>query len=130
MRSAAYLLDTHAVLWMASRPDKLSELAKQAILDHRYDKYVSVASAWEVAIKLSLGKLELSGGVKEFFRICSSNGLAILNIEKAHLQLVETLPFIHRDPFDRLLIATATRENLTLISADSHVNQYAVPCLW
>ena len=87
-------------------------------------------SAWEVAIKLGTGKLRLEGGLDEFFRIINENGLIVLNIEPAYLQAIQVLPFWHKDPFDRILITTATVENLTLVSADENIPKYDVMWLW
>ena len=125
-----YLLDTHVVLWMAENSPMLSDAAKLAILDKHSLKFVSIVSAWEVAIKLTTGKLRLEGGLEEFFHIMDENGLQVLGIERAYLQRVQTLPFWHKDPFDRLLIATAVIENMVLISADENVPKYEVPWLW
>lgn len=125
-----YLLDTHVVLWMAENSPMLSNAAKQAILDKNSFKFVSIVSAWEVAIKLATGKLRLEGGLEEFFRIMDENGLQILGIERAYLQRIQTLPFWHKDPFDRLLVATAIIENMVLISADENMPKYEVSWLW
>lgn len=125
-----YLLDTHVVLWMAENSPMLSNAAKQAILDKNSFKFVSIVSAWEVAIKLATGKLRLDGGLEEFFRIMDENGLQILGIERAYLQRIQTLPFWHKDPFDRLLVATAIIENMVLISADENMPKYEVSWLW
>lgn len=125
-----YLLDTHVVLWMAENSPMLSNAAKQAILDKNSFKFVSIVSAWEVAIKLATGKLRLEGGLEEFFRIMDENGLQVLGIERAYLQRIQTLPFWHKDPFDRLLVATAIIENMVLISADENMPKYEVSWLW
>ena len=125
-----YLLDTHVVLWMAENSPMLSNAAKQAILDKNSFKFVSIVSAWEVAIKLATGKLRLEGGLEEFFRIMDENGLQVLGIERAYLQRIQTLPFWHKDPFDRLLVATAIIENMVLISADENMLKYEVSWLW
>jgi PIN domain nuclease of toxin-antitoxin system len=125
-----YLLDTHVVLWMAENSPMLSDAAKLAILDKHSLKFVSIVSAWEVAIKLTTGKLRLEGGLEEFFRIMDENGLQVLGVERAYLQKIQTLPFFHKDPFDRLLIATAIIENMTLISIDENVPKYEVSWLW
>lgn len=125
-----YLLDTHVVLWLAASPDQLSETAKQVLLDPSAYLYVSIASAWEVAIKISLGKLELSDGVDGFFQICADNGIQVLPVKQSHLSLVQSMPFHHRDPFDRLLLATAQAEGLTLLSADSQVYRYNLAWVW
>lgn len=89
-----YLLDTHVVLWMAQNSPLLSLAAKQAILDKQSQKYVSIVSAWEVAIKLGTGKLRLEGGLDEFFRIINENGLIVLNIEIHTFESVEMFAFL------------------------------------
>ena len=111
-----YLLDTHIVLWLAENSPKLSDEAKVIILNEANEKFVSIASCWEVAIKLSLNKLALAGGVSEFFRIIHNNSFRLLQVAEGHLNILEFLPFHHRDPFDRLLIATAIAEQLILSS--------------
>ena len=125
-----YLLDTHVILWLATNSPFLSETAKRAILDNNNEKYVSIVSAWEVAIKLGTQKLQLDGGLAEFFRMIDVNGFLLLGIEREYLQYVQTLAFFHKDPFDRLLIATANVENLTLISIDDNIQKYDVNWLW
>lgn len=125
-----YLLDTHVVLWLAASPEQLSEPAKEVLLDSSVRLYASIASAWEVAIKISLGKLQLTGGVDGFFQICADNGIQILPVKQSHLSLVQCMPFHHRDPFDRLLLATAQTEGLALLSADSQVYRYNAAWLW
>ena len=120
-----YLLDTHIVLWFAENSPKLSEPAKTIILDETDEKYVSVASCWEVSIKLSIGKLGLIGGISEYFRIIERNGFYLLDIMEDYLIALETLPFHHRDPFDRLLVATALANSFVLLSDDSKLQAYA-----
>jgi PIN domain nuclease of toxin-antitoxin system len=125
-----YILDTHTLLWLAKNDPQLSDKAKQVIFDSANEKFVSIASAWEVAIKISIGKLTLNGSVDEFFRIVEENGFILLPIEKGHLSALQKLPFNHRDPFDRLLIATAISEKMHLITADKNISLYDVDCIW
>ena len=125
-----YLLDTHVILWLASNSPLLSETVKRAILDNNNEKYVSIVSAWEVAIKLGTQKLQLDGGLAEFFRMIDENGFLLLGIEREYVQSVQSLPFFHKDPFDRLLIATANVENVTLISIDDNIQKYDVNWIW
>ena len=120
-----YLLDTQMILWLAENSPKLSDMAKIIILDETNEKYVSIASCWEVSIKLSLNKLYLVGGTREFFRIIRENGLKLLQIEEDYLASLERMPFYHKDPFDRMIIATATSENLVLLTDDSQLLAYA-----
>jgi PIN domain nuclease of toxin-antitoxin system len=125
-----YLLDTHTVIWVAENSPRLSETAAKTILDTNSNIYVSIVSAWEVAIKCSLGKLKVDGGVSEFFRIIRENGFLILPINAAYVECVQRLPFIHRDPFDRMLVATAATEGMTIVTADKNIFEYGVPCIW
>jgi PIN domain nuclease of toxin-antitoxin system len=125
-----YLLDTHTVLWFFDRVEKLSETALGAILESANKKYVNIVSAWELAIKISLGKLTFDGGVENFFKNINENGFELLPIKEEHLKQVEILPLLHRDPFDRMLIASAVSENMSLITADTDIHQYNIPCVW
>ena len=120
-----YLLDTHIVLWFAENSPKLSDEAISIILSEHNEKYVNIASCLEVSIKLSLGKLDLVGGTSEFFRIIHKNGFGLLQVNKEHLIVLESLPFHHRDPFDRILVATAISDNLSLLTNDSQLLTYA-----
>lgn len=125
-----YLLDTHVVLWIAENSPMLSEKVKNAILDENTEKYVSIVSAWEVAIKLGTKKLRLDGGLPEFFRMIDNNGFYTISVEREYIQKLSTLPDFHKDPFDRLLITTAIIEGMTLISIDQNIHKYNVPLLW
>ena len=125
------LIDTHVAIWLSSNPEKLSSNAKVLLLDDVNTLYVSIVSAWEVAIKASLGKLyEFEGGVKAFLAEMEDNPVVFLPVEKRHVETVETLPFHHRDPFDRLLIATAIAEGITILTADENVKKYDVLTAW
>ena len=125
-----YLLDTHVVLWAAENSYLLSDRAKTAILDVSSEKFVSITSAWEVAIKLGTSKLQLDGGLPEFFRMIDENGFLTLPVEREYLQLIPDLLAYHKDPFDRLLIATAITEGMTLITIDENIQKYNVLWLW
>jgi len=127
---ARYLLDTHTAIWFFNGNDSLSEIAKKIILDTSNVKYLSIASVWEVAIKISIGKLDIIGKTKDFISDTENSGFTILPIRTAHLCALETLPMIHRDPFDRLLVATALAEEMRLITADKNIAQYDVSQLW
>jgi PIN domain nuclease of toxin-antitoxin system len=125
------LLDTHTMLWFFWDDSRLSEYAKATIEDPENRKFVSIASCWEIAIKAGLGKLELEEPSSSFLlREIARNNFELLPITLEHATSVETLPQHHRDPFDRLLIAQANMEGLTLISADAIFQQYDVKCLW
>ena len=125
-----YLLDTHTAIWALGDKARLSETAKSIIDDVSIPLYVSVASAWEVAIKVSIGKLNFVGGSAFFLEKMQYNGIEILAIADSHLEHLEKLPFIHRDPFDRLLIATAKSENMIILTADENIQKYDTPWVW
>lgn len=125
------LLDTHTFLWWVGNAPELSEAARQVISNTSNDCFLSVASCWEIAIKSSLGKLQLSCGVDQFVTDqLALNGFRLLNIELRHAAKVEHLPFHHRDPFDRLLIVQAITEKLTIVSADCMFDRYDVQLIW
>jgi PIN domain nuclease of toxin-antitoxin system len=124
------LLDTHAFLWFM-KGENLSQKAQDSFLDIDNDLYLSAASYWEICIKHSLGKLDLDKNWNEVFdREILLNGIKWLPIEKEHSQGIIELPMIHRDPFDRLLIAQACAEDMTLLTADSNIKQYDIPTIW
>ncbi|WFF39028.1 type II toxin-antitoxin system VapC family toxin [Moraxella nasibovis] len=124
-----YLLDTHALLWFLQNDKQLGKTALE-IIEHN-DVCVSMASLWEIAIKNSLGKLELPLPFDEIFpKQLLINDIAILPIELMHLKMINKLDFYHRDPFDRLIIAQALNNDLTLISKDGKFADYDVNLLW
>ncbi len=125
-----YLLDTHALLWYFDDSPKLAETAAAIIENVDKQKFVSVVSLWEFAIKHSLGKIHFEGGISAFWKMTSANGFIILPITEESLNGLTHLPFLHRDPFDRLLIATAIAENMTFLTADEHIHKYDVSVLW
>ena len=125
------LLDTHAFLWWVDDAPQLTDAARRAIGDANNECYLSLASCWEMAIKSSLGKLRLAKPVERFIsEQLAANGFSLLNIELRHTAKIEKLLFHHRDPFDRLLIAQALTEKLTIVSADSAFSDYGVKILW
>jgi len=126
-----YLLDTHAFLWFFEDSAELSENAASIIEDGNVQKYVSVASLWEFSIKYSIGKLSFDGGLSGIWHMISQNGFIVLPIEQSHLEnIITNLPFHHRDPFDRLIIATATAEGMIVLTADEDIQKYDVLCAW
>ena len=124
-----YLLDTHVVLWFAEHSKKLSDAAYSAVQDEDAEIFVSIASAWEVAVKISIGKLDLDGGLPEFFRMIDSNNFFLLSVQRVYLLQMINLPEHHRDPFDRMIIATAVMEDMTLITIDENIHRYNEPTL-
>jgi len=126
-----YLLDTHAFLWYFDDSRDLSETVADIIEDGDTQKYVSIASMWEFSIKYSLGKLAFDGGLAHLWEMVSQNGFTVLPITPPHLEkLVSGLPFHHRDPFDRLIVATAQAEGLTVLTADEDIHKYDVLWVW
>lgn len=125
------LLDTHTAFWYFEDNAALSPKAKAVICDGTNEIFVSVVSAWEIAIKRSLGRenTKLCSTAELLDRIAAS-GFELLCLEPRHVRPVETLPYHHRDPFDRLLIATAIAEDMTFLSADENAPKYDVKWLW
>ncbi|MCP4427498.1 MAG: type II toxin-antitoxin system VapC family toxin [Chloroflexi bacterium] len=124
------LLDTHAFLWFM-KGENLSQKAQDVFLDIGNDLFLSAASYWEICIKHNLGKLDLDENWNKIFdREMLLNGIKWLPIEKEHSQGIIELPMLHRDPFDRLLIAQARAESMTLLTADSKIQQYDIPTIW
>jgi PIN domain nuclease of toxin-antitoxin system len=123
------LLDTHVLLWYLAAHPKLSERHKLLIEDRRNAVSVSVASLWEMTIKASLGKLELLNDPVTIESILTQQGIRIVPIQAKHLQQLLALPFHQRDPFDRLIIALAVAENMTLMSDDGQFSAYPVNLL-
>jgi PIN domain nuclease of toxin-antitoxin system len=119
-----YLLDTHVALWLFEGNEKLSQNARNIIFDTDNEIYVSIISAWEVAIKVSIDKLDFEGGSKAFLNAIEANNIDLLGVDGEYIKAVEKLPFIHRDPFDRLIIASALVENFTIITDDDNIKKY------
>ena len=121
-----FLLDTHILLWWLADSDRLSAEARDAIIDASNDVYVSAASAWEIAIKKRLGKLQAPDDLKVQI---DEHRFMHLPIDIRHGLAIERLPPIHRDPFNRMLVIQAQLEDLTLITRDDIVPQYRVAVL-
>jgi PIN domain nuclease of toxin-antitoxin system len=125
------LLDSHALLWFLEGSSSLSRNARSAIEDVANEKVVSHVSAWEIAIKASLRKIHLAIPYEELFPdAVEANGFEVLPLDFRHYRELLNLPFHHRDPFDRLPIAQAKEERLTLVSCDPHFAIYGVPLIW
>jgi PIN domain nuclease of toxin-antitoxin system len=125
------LLDTHALLWFLGNDPRLSQNARELIENPANRKLVSMATCWEIAIKVGLKRLELGESVAMFLpRELATNRFDLLMIALAHATFVEAIPPHHKDPFDRLLVAQATIEKLPLISADAVFDQYGVARIW
>ena len=117
----SYLIDSHVLLWSVENAPKLSKLAGDIINDKNNRIFVSIASLWEIHVKVSIGKLNIK---PDFFEILDAADYRILNIEKTHLTELITLPHIHRDPFDRMIVAQARVEKCKLITADPEIMKY------
>lgn len=125
------LLDTHALLWWLGGDKQLSKKARRHIADEDNPVYVSAASAWEVATKYRLGKLpDAEVLATDFARHVTAQGFVPLDITLDHAQRAGTLPGPHRDPFDRMLIAQAQAENLTLVSIEDVFDRYGIARVW
>ena len=122
------LLDSHVLLWVALQPEQLSPAAQQALKDENNELLVSLATPWELAIKISLGKLEVEWSLIE--KTTELLGARWMPVKLAHAAAVATLPFHHRDPFDRLLIAQALHEDLFVVSADASFDLYGLRRIW
>ncbi|QWF69694.1 type II toxin-antitoxin system VapC family toxin [Methylomonas paludis] len=125
-----YLLDTHIFLWLNEEPDKLSPTMRQVCDDPANTLVISLVSLWEIQIKQQLGKLQLDLPWRQMLETQQQdNGLLLLPIEIKHISALENLPSFHRDPFDRLLIAQALQENMTILSVDAVFTQYPAPLI-
>jgi PIN domain nuclease of toxin-antitoxin system len=125
------LLDTQALLWFYLGDPQLSPAAQAAIVDPDNTKSVSPASFWEIAIKLSIGKYALKEPYDDFIQhAIHDNGFDILAIEPRHTAALVTLPFDHKDPFDRLLAAQAIVEGIGIVSSDAILDKYGVRRIW
>lgn len=124
------LLDTHAFLWFVSGDDRLSRRARQAMEADDAELVLSAASVWEMAIKARLGRLSLPATVEEYVAEKVASGFLILPVDWVHAAAVERLPLHHRDPFDRLLLAQASTEDLSIVSGDSAFRRYGVKVIW
>ena len=121
------LLDTHLLLWAAGEPQRLSKQARTLIANPDNELLFSAASLWEVAIKRGLGREDFKVDARLLRRGLLDNGYSELPIISDHVVATESLPPLHKDPFDRILVAQATVEGVTLLTTDSLVSQYPVP---
>jgi PIN domain nuclease of toxin-antitoxin system len=121
------LLDTHLLLWAAGQPDRLSPTARKLIDNPENEVLFSAASLWEVVIKRRLGRDDFQVDARLLRRGLLDNGYGELPIRSDHVVAIESLPLIHKDPFDRILVAQATVEGITLLTTDSLVALYPGP---
>lgn len=126
-----YLFDTHVMLWFLEDSPELSKKARSILKNAEHELYWSAASYWEITVKLSLGKLQLQKGWQGVLeREKKVNRILDLPIYEQHCERHLTLPWHHRDPFDRLLICQALAENIILLTRDETIRQYAVKTAW
>jgi PIN domain nuclease of toxin-antitoxin system len=125
------LLDTHTFLWFVWGDPQLSLTARSLIDDEGNRKFVSMASLWEIAIKVNIGKMTLAKPFPEFVsERLDGNGFETLTITRTHVAQIVSLPFHHRDPFDRLIIAQSLAENMLIVGVDAVFDPYGVRRLW
>jgi PIN domain nuclease of toxin-antitoxin system len=125
------LVDTHCWLWYLLTPERLNEPAQKALRDPENEIFFSVASSWEIVVKFGLGKLDLPLPPSNYIpdRLAKL-GHQTLSIRQSHVLQLEALPLHHRDPFDRILVAQAQVEGLSLATADKVLTAYDVPVFW
>jgi PIN domain nuclease of toxin-antitoxin system len=125
------LLDTHTLLWFLLQDPRLSTAAEMLISDPATDVEISPASYWEIAIKIAIGKYSLPSPYQPFIETqLAANDIRVLHIEPKHTAQLINMPFHHRDPFDRLLIAQALSEGLPIVTADAQFDRYGVRRIW
>ena len=124
------LLDTHTLIWLLEGDEKLSLNALNAIQNPANTCFVSSASLWEISIKISISKLEMSITFQELSRLIWENGIEILPTEFEHFLTISTLPFHHKDPFDRIIIAQSLVEQMAIVGKDEHFEAYGLSLIW
>lgn len=125
-----YLLDTHAFLWFLQNDDRLP-VQIRTIIENNKDVYISIVSLWEIAIKISIKKLNLTNKtIEDILYSCREKDFSILNITSEHVKSIIDLPFVHPDPFDRMLIAQTKVEDMILLTCDQNIPQYPIKTLW
>jgi PIN domain nuclease of toxin-antitoxin system len=125
-----YLIDTQILLWIFGDPSKLSQKALEITKQADIQLFVSAASFWEIAIKLSLDKLTLPVGLEQFVEETLANNIEIIGLEISYILKVASLPYHHRDPFDRLIISQSMVEGLPIISSDDKFSLYEIERVW
>ena len=126
----SYLLDTQVIIWHLTGSKSLPPKIKDLIENTSNEIYISIASFWEIAIKISISKLQLPLPLKNFIEVVENKQIQLLPIDVSYLLSIQTLPFFHKDPFDRLIISTAVNENLAIISSDPLLDKYEVERIW
>jgi PIN domain nuclease of toxin-antitoxin system len=124
------LIDTHAVIWFITEDSKLPLKTKKIIENTENNCFVSIATYWEIAIKHSLGRLNLDSELENIFRIIEKTGFEILPITTNQILINAGLPHHHQDPFDRIIIAQAIQDDLKIVSTDGQFKNYQVSLIW
>ena len=124
------LLDTHTFLWAINQPERLSPKVQTLLRDPAIPRWLSAVALWEIAVKIQIGKLALPAQPGYYLGHLLALKAQVLAIGARHTLGVLALPLLHKDPFDRLLVAQAREEGLTLVTADQFIHQYDVPVLW
>jgi PIN domain nuclease of toxin-antitoxin system len=126
-----YLLDTHTLLWIVTGDNLLSKKVKKLFLDEENEIFISIASLWEIAIKVSLNRLELGQPLSDFYlKHIIGNKIRLLNIKVEHLAVLEALKYYHRDPFDRLIVCQSIVEEIPVLSRDKAFSKYPIKRIW
>lgn len=125
-----YLLDTHTFLWAITDSPELPDKVIEILENPENQLFLSIASLWEIAIKLNIGKLRLTFSFDEIPEKLVEADVRVVNINFEHLSIVEKLPLLHRDPFDRLIVAQAVFENYILLTKDSALQSYSAQTFW
>ena len=125
-----YLLDTHVLIWYFEDSPDIPDKIYSIINNYENKKFISAASLWEIAIKMSIGKLTMDLPFDDILTEVESSDLLILQVENNYLRKVFELPLLHKDPFDRLIIATALIENMNIITIDENIHKYDVSWIW
>jgi len=125
-----YLIDTHVLLWIFEGSEKIPQKVKEILINPENEICLSTVSLWEISIKVGLDKLVLNQPLESFLDIVESGKFTIFGLETDYYKRLLNLPFIHRDPFDRILIATAISESCVMVTIDNNMKLYPVPILW
>jgi PIN domain nuclease of toxin-antitoxin system len=125
-----YLLDTHAIVWYFEDSSELPTKVKEIVKNPDSNVYICSISLWEIALKINIGKLALQLPLEDLLDHIKCRDYNILQIEDEYLNKLSSLPSIHKDPFDRMIISSAIVENLTIITKDNEIKKYGVSCIW
>jgi PIN domain nuclease of toxin-antitoxin system len=125
-----FLLDTHTIIWFSQNNEKLSKFARELISDINNNCFISIASIWEMAIKLKLKKLSIDLSLNEFVNELSFRDFKFLDLKLEHVINVSDLDLFHKDPFDRIIISQSIIENIPIISIDQQFDKYPIKRIW